>query len=37
LDRQPYLLHNIAIRKNPNQIQPWLGLVRLHQAAANPQ
>lgn len=33
LDRQPQLLLNIAIRKNPNQVQPWLGLVALHRSA----
>ena len=35
LDRQPELLLNIAIRKNPNQVQPWLGLVALHRKAEN--
>jgi hypothetical protein len=35
VDRQPYLLHNIAIKKNPNQVQPWLGLVGLHISAKN--
>ena len=35
LDRQPQLLLNIAIRKNPNQVQPWLGLVALHRSAEN--
>lgn len=35
LDRQPQLLLNIAIRKNPNQVQPWLGLVALHRNAKN--
>lgn len=35
LNRQPQLLLNIAIRKNPNQVQPWLGLVALHRKAGN--
>lgn len=30
LDRQPQLLLNISIRKNPNEVQPWLSLIALH-------
>jgi hypothetical protein len=35
LERQPQLLLNISIRKNPHQVQPWLGLISLHRKAGN--
>ena len=30
IDRQPFLLLKIAIRKNCNQVAPWINLVALH-------
>lgn len=35
LRRQPYLLLNISIKKNPDQVQNWLKLVDLYEKAGN--
>jgi hypothetical protein len=35
LERQPYLLLKISIKKSPNQVQSWLNLVNLHNKAGN--
>ena len=35
LQRRPYLLYNINIRKNPNDVKTWLKLIDLHKQAGN--
>jgi len=35
LHRRPYLLYNINIRKNPNDVKTWLKLIDLHRQAGN--
>lgn len=35
LERRPYMLYNINLRKNPNDVKIWLKLIDLYKQAGN--